>query len=58
MADEQRNKDNQRQTGQDRTQHPQGGDREQKSETRRKAEEAARRDKPKGGASSVGTVGT
>lgn len=29
-----------------------------KSETQRRAEEAARRDKPKGDASSVGTVGT
>lgn len=37
----------------------QGGERDQnKSEVRRKAEEAARKDKPGGDASSVGNMGT
>ncbi len=42
--------DQRQQAGLDRNQ--------QKSDTQRQAEEAARRDKPKGGASSVGTAGT
>ncbi len=50
QSDLHKSSDQRQQAGLDRNQ--------QKSDTQRQAEEAARRDKPKGGASSVGTVGT
>ncbi len=50
QSDLHKSSDHRQQAGLDRNQ--------QKSDTQRQAEEAARRYKPKGGASSVGTVGT
>jgi hypothetical protein len=49
-SDRQQSSHQRQEADQDKDQH--------KSDTQRQAEEAARRDHPKGGASSVGTVGT
>ena len=58
MTEQGKRQNDQRQSGQDQNRQ-QGGEREQnKSEVRRKAEEAARKDKPGGDASSVGNMGT
>jgi len=59
VTEQSKRQSDQRQSGQDQNRPPQGGERDQnKSEVRRKAEEAARKDKPGGDASSVGNMGT